>query len=100
MVRRNDRLTGSDLKLHHVADATDRKADLSNKTALALLFKVIEGAQKSWRCLDGHAQLLKMILGVKFADGWRSGSQNRHSGSNSLRLTGPARPGPAVAKMA
>jgi len=26
-------------------------------------------AQKSWRCLDGHNQLPKLITGVKFADG-------------------------------
>ena len=26
-------------------------------------------AQKSWRRLDGHGQLPKLILGVKFADG-------------------------------
>jgi hypothetical protein len=26
-------------------------------------------AQKSWRRLDGHNQLPKMLLGVKFADG-------------------------------
>jgi hypothetical protein len=32
-------------------------------------FKLVEGAQKSWRRLDGHTQLPKLILGVKFADG-------------------------------
>ena len=45
------------------------KGCLSNKTALAMVFKLVEGAQKSWRRLDGHAQLPKLILGVKFADG-------------------------------
>jgi transposase-like protein len=45
------------------------KGCLSNKTALAMVFKLAEGAQKSWRRLDGHAQLPKLILGVKFADG-------------------------------
>ena len=34
-------------------------------TALAMVFKLVEGAQKSWR----HAQLPKLILGVKFGDG-------------------------------
>jgi len=29
----------------------------------------VEGAQKSWRGLDGHAQLPKLMLGVKFSDG-------------------------------
>ena len=45
------------------------KGCLSNKTALAMVFKLVEGAQKSWRRLDGHAHLPKLILGVKFADG-------------------------------
>ena len=45
------------------------KVCLSNKTALAMVFKLVEGAQKSWRRLDGHNQLPKLILGVKFSDG-------------------------------
>ena len=45
------------------------KGCLSNKTALAMVFKLVEGAQRSWRRLDGQAQLPKLILGVKFADG-------------------------------
>ena len=45
------------------------KGCLSNKTALAMVFKLVEGAQKSWRRLDGLNQLPKLILGVKFADG-------------------------------
>ncbi len=45
------------------------KGCLSNRTALAMVFKLVEGAQKSWRRLDGHNQLPKLILGVKFADG-------------------------------
>ena len=45
------------------------KGCLSNKTALAMVFKLVEGAQKSWRHLDGHDQLPKLVLGVKFADG-------------------------------
>ena len=48
---------------------TRSKGCLSNKTALAMVFKLVEGAQKSWRRLDGHTQLPKLILGVKFADG-------------------------------
>jgi hypothetical protein len=31
-------------------------------------FKLAEGAQKSWRRIDGHNQLPKLIQGVKFAD--------------------------------
>ena len=45
------------------------KGCLSNKTALAMVFKLVEGAQRSWRRLDGHAHLPKLILGVKFDDG-------------------------------
>jgi putative transposase len=45
------------------------KGCLSNKTALALVFKLVDGAQKTWRKLDGHNQLPKIIQGVKFTDG-------------------------------
>ena len=45
------------------------KGCLSNKTALAMVFKLVEAAQRSWRRLDGHALVPKLILGVKFADG-------------------------------
>ena len=49
--------------------ALETPACLSNKTALAMVFKLIEGAQKSWRRLDGHNQLPKLVLGVTFNDG-------------------------------
>ena len=49
---------------------------LSNKTALAMAFKLIEGAQKSWRRPDGHNQLPKLIEGVKFIDGIEAVSQD------------------------
>ena len=45
------------------------KGCLSNKTALAMVFKLVDGAQKTWRKLDGHNQLPKIIQGVKFTDG-------------------------------
>jgi hypothetical protein len=45
------------------------KGCLSNKTALAMVFKLVEGAQKSWRRLDGYNQLPKLVLGVTFNDG-------------------------------
>lgn len=45
------------------------KGCLSNKTALAMVFKLIEAAQKSWRRLDGPSQLPKVIQDVKFTDG-------------------------------
>jgi transposase-like protein len=45
------------------------KGCLSNRTALAMVFKLVEAAQRSWRRLDGHNQLPKLILGVKFTNG-------------------------------
>jgi hypothetical protein len=51
------------------------KGCLSNKTALAMIFKLAEAAEKSWRRLDGHNQLPKVILGVRFADGIEIDSQ-------------------------
>jgi transposase-like protein len=45
------------------------KGCLSNRTALAMVFKLVEAAQNTWRRLDGNNQLPKLILGVKFADG-------------------------------
>ena len=45
------------------------KGCLSNRTALAIVFKLVEAAPKTWRRLDGNNQLSKLILGVKFADG-------------------------------
>jgi putative transposase len=49
-------------------------ADLiSSLTAIqqdrAMVFKLLEGAQKCWRRLDGHSQLPKLVLGVTFNDG-------------------------------
>ena len=45
------------------------KGCLSNGTALAMVFKLVEAAQKSWRRLDDHNQLPKLVLGVTFKDG-------------------------------
>ena len=45
------------------------KGRLSNRTALAMVFKLLEAAQKSWRRPDGHNQLPKLVLGVKFTNG-------------------------------
>ena len=42
---------------------------LSNKTALAMIYKLAQAAEKSWNRLRGHNQLPKVILGVKFTDG-------------------------------
>src|ERR671910_2246520 len=40
------------------------KGCLSNRTALAMIFKLAQAAEKSWRRLDGHNQLPKLILGL------------------------------------
>ena len=53
------------------------KGCLSNKTALAMIFKLAEAAEKSWRRLDAHNQLPKVILGVRFADGIEITSQSQ-----------------------
>jgi putative transposase len=45
------------------------KGCLSNKPALAMIFKLAEAAERSWRRLNGHNQLPKVVVGVKFADG-------------------------------
>src|SRR5208337_390641 len=45
------------------------KGCFSNKTALAMVFKLVDAAQKSWRRLDGHNQLPKLIQGIRFTDG-------------------------------
>src|SRR5258705_4887427 len=44
------------------------KGCLSNTSALAMVFKLVEAAQKSWRRLDGHNHLPKGILCAKFTD--------------------------------
>ena len=52
------------------------KGCLSNRTALAMIFKLAETAQKSWRRLDGRSQLPKLITGVKFTDGIEAAGQD------------------------
>lgn len=45
------------------------KGCLSNRTALAMIFKLAQAAEKSWRRLNGHNHLPKLIQGVRFVDG-------------------------------
>jgi putative transposase len=45
------------------------KGCLSNKTALAMVFKLAQAAEKSWHRLKGYALLPKVVLGIKFNDG-------------------------------
>lgn len=42
---------------------------LSRTTALTMVFQLCRSAQRSWRKLDGHELLGKVIEGVKFIDG-------------------------------
>ena len=63
-------LFGQRVRLECVEHRTVRsKGCLSNKTALAMVFKLAQAAQNSWRRLDGHNLLPKLIVGVKFIDG-------------------------------
>jgi transposase-like protein len=48
---------------------TRSKGCLSNKTALAMVFKLAQSAETSWRRIRGYNQLPKIIVGVKFNDG-------------------------------
>ena len=67
------------------------KGCLSNRTALAMVFKLLEAAQKSWRRLDGHNQLPKLVLGVTFNNGIEViAKADRPSAHNRRRLTGSA----------
>ena len=49
-------------------------------------FKLVENAQKSWRRIDVHNQLPKLIQGVKFADGIEVTSNFCCASSPSSRL--------------
>jgi hypothetical protein len=60
------------------------KGCLSNKTGFAIVFKLVEGAQKSWRRIDRDNRLSKLIQGVKLADGIEVIG-------NSTAPTGPSR---------
>src|SRR5712671_6484686 len=63
------------------------KGCLSRKTALAMVFKLVEGAQKSWRRIDGHNQLPKLIQGIRFTDGIEVIGNSVAPQSPSRRLT-------------
>ncbi len=72
-----------------IASAVMSGSAASQPPIVARCGSSFEGTQKSWRRLDGHNQLPKLILGVKFADGL----EVRHgdpSARDRRRLTGPA----------
>ncbi len=47
------------------------KGCLSRKTAMAMVFKLCQSAQKKWRQLNGSNHLAEIIRGVQFVDGER-----------------------------
>ena len=53
------------------------KGCLSRKTAMAMVFKLCQGASKKWRRLNGSDQFAEIIRGVKFVNGERQGSRRR-----------------------
>jgi transposase-like protein len=55
------------------------KGCLSNRTALAMIFKLAQAAEKTWRRLDGNNQLPKVIRGVKFIDGIEAVKQDHQA---------------------
>ena len=57
---------------------------LSNKTALAMIFKLAQAAEKSWHRLRGHDQLPKVILRCKVQ---RRNRGRQIASSNRCRLT-------------
>jgi hypothetical protein len=58
-----------------------------------MVFKLLEAAQKSWRRLDGHNQLPKLVLGVTFNNGIEVTAKpaDRQPATAAAR---PARPSP------
>ena len=55
------------------------KGCLSHTTAVAMVFKLIIAAARSWRVLKGSNQLPKLIKGVKFRDGIELTETNQHA---------------------
>jgi transposase-like protein len=47
------------------------KGNGSREACLAMVFKLAQAAERSWRRLDGHEQLAYVISGVRFIDGER-----------------------------
>ena len=45
------------------------KGCLSHQTALAMVFKLVTAASKTWRRLNGYEKLPRVLQGVKFTDG-------------------------------
>ena len=58
----------------HLRDRTTKDEPLEGvpleQDRLAMVFKLVEGGQKTWRRLDGHNQLPKIIRSVTFGAGY------------------------------
>jgi putative transposase len=48
---------------------TKTKACLSRRTALTMVFRLCQSAERRWRRLDGPARLAEVVRGVRFVDG-------------------------------
>ena len=48
---------------------TKTKGCLSRRTALTMVFRLCQSAQRRWRRLDGPARLTEVVRGVRFVDG-------------------------------
>jgi hypothetical protein len=60
-----------------------------------MVFNLVEGAQKSWRCLEGHNKLPKIIDGVKFVD-WIEFAPKVDGPQTQTAATGSFRPSPEI----
>ena len=45
------------------------KGNGTRRASLAMMFKLVQSAQKRWRRLNGHQQIVPLINGAKFIDG-------------------------------
>jgi transposase-like protein len=45
------------------------KGNGNRRACLTMVFKLVESAQKRWRRLNGHQQILPLLQGKKFVDG-------------------------------
>ena len=55
-----------------------------------MVFKLVDAAQKSWRRLDGHNQLPKLIQGVRFTDGIEVATKSASSPVPNRRRLNPS----------
>jgi putative transposase len=66
--RRDALLAFYDFPFATVRHRTVRSKGCSPTRPRSMIFNLAEAAEKHWRRLDGHCQLPKVILGIKFID--------------------------------